>query len=556
MMFELIVSDIKVFTYGCYLLHSGHSPLPSFLLRIHYRNMPSKSLLDLPREVRMRIYKYCGATRACPINLGGEGRRAKIVHSLPELRRNPVPDCYHPLQRPSHRVVVTDPGEEVECFCDLVPLQLLLCCRTIYLEVAGLLYGENTFDVVWQDGGLQVFEQLSRAALASITSVQLDLGLIPRAPWSGWHGDGISRLFSTMSTRCTLFKLNLVLKFIFGAIEDFKVVRRELERLSGLKSCAVSLMQYQYTGIKHCDSEETLQQRAKQMVNSSTHDRKWLNGGFRFLELPTEVQLEVLRHTDLVGRWRRTWRYDGFVIRHGGSISVITNDDDKCCKSCTPTLFVCCCPHSNPSYSSTCACFVFPKALFHVSKQFSRLARQIFFAENRFIFRGHPATITWVFNHTKAEVLGLLRTVDFHIEVPSRFREPQLVPWLASWSQLVHCAMDRLNVSNLSLSIDAGMSYMRYKSRGISEHTLSHIHRFYFALLGPFRAYHWLRRLRQFFVFLMCFHDLEVRMEKMVKGQNYDSALEGKIPHTRRNPQLPHGAPHPDLEWKDGMSLK
>ena len=75
------------------------------------------------------------------------------------------------------------------------------------------------------------------------------------------------------------------------------------------------------------------------------------------------------------------------------------------------------------------------------------------------------------------------------------------------------------------------------------------------SIVTPLKENKQFTSLRSFHVFLPCFHHFETEAEKSVKGSDYDSAKDGKIPFTKRNPYFPHGVPDPSLEWEDGMEL-
>ena len=149
-------------------------------------------------------------------------------------------------------------------------------------------------------------------------------------------------------------------------------------------------------------------------------------------------------------------------------------------------------------------------------------------------------------------MLLLIQAIDFE------FGPEQVELWKddrtaqSSWREMLIFLSQHLNISQLYLTIDAGSAFDIYcgwtlgieRSRDISE--------FYRSLIEPLEEIAAFRGLRQFHVFLAVFWDYETCAEKAVKGPGYDSAKDGKIPLTRRNPFFPHGVPDQRGQREEG----
>ena len=97
-----------------------------------------------------------------------------------------------------------------------------------------------------------------------------------------------------------------------------------------------------------------------------------------------------------------------------------------------------------------------------------------------------------------------------------------------------------MKLTNLSLAINAGFTYPMYDEEGMEDYEREELKDSYDAIAQSLAE---LRGLGEFFVFLVCNHDMEVEIEKVAMGEDYDSAKKGKIDHTKRNWKYPLRAP-------------
>ena len=105
---------------------------------------------------------------------------------------------------------------------------------------------------------------------------------------------------------------------------------------------------------------------------------------FRFLDLPEELQINILSHTDLVAPESISW-VDGQGL-----------DLSACCKRCIDALEACCCPLQHAAFTSAqCTCWKIPKALFHVNSKVHKGATKVFFPQNSFKVHTLESPFTW-----------------------------------------------------------------------------------------------------------------------------------------------------------------
>lgn len=136
-------------------------------------------------------------------------------------------------------------------------------------------------------------------------------------------------------------------------------------QLPQLAECSIRVGQAPDTAL-HRLAEETV----ALLTNNPAHHLR----PFNFGSLPAEIQKHILTHTDLVSQSKVIWV-------HGGRL-VTTN----CCRQCTDALEACFCSVRHAAFSSMpCHCWVFPSALFLVSRKLTEYATEIFFSKNTFV---------------------------------------------------------------------------------------------------------------------------------------------------------------------------
>lgn len=182
---------------------------------------------------------------------------------------------------------------------------------------------------------------------------------------------------------------------------DKSLVAKMLEpiRRSGcVKSCAVLL-----DGDIKPDESKLARDSAKSFVESRPESFS------QFMELPVEIQAEVIAYASLTSSRSTAPNY---ASDHGlGTGTVLWNfnkglagySKSRCCGTCSPSHTVesiqtldiaaqfelpCFCSKTASAYSTTCICFDIPTHLFVVSRQFGRVAQEMFYRNNTFVVTG------------------------------------------------------------------------------------------------------------------------------------------------------------------------
>lgn len=271
----------------------------------------SFGFLNLPPSARTRIYELAGTVRCC------------VICVVEEWRRRPAPyRCgrFHPGS------AVYD-EESGGCYCDFVPMGLLLSCHSVYNEMMPILYGRNKFTLTsWFPGGCRFFQQLSAMATTSLRSLEVE---------TSSSGDEIGALLDWISTRCNPSELSLTFECQIRSQEEAESIYRHFTFLS-LQECAVNLGHPPKVGLDKFATSIAWKALGYNPVPRIP---------FPFMKLPGEIRRLVLRYACPVARCDDPY-YDGAdVICEKGRtfVDYCPNDRSPCCQKCSPVDFVCCC---------------------------------------------------------------------------------------------------------------------------------------------------------------------------------------------------------------------
>jgi hypothetical protein len=215
-----------------------------------------------------------------------------------------------------------------------------------------------------------------------------------------------------------------------------------------------------------------------------------------FEKLPTELRQQILAETDLVG--------------------------DKNAASSEKALIT-------------------SEEYFKVSSQFEEDARQVFFSSNRLVLESSEPSFTQsYFDDLSHEDLQRIRLLDFQFTIiqPDRWTDAKQ----KQWEELVEFVAKNMNIPHLSLSLDLGQAHSVFVDRQVEEQQLDWMREIHEKLVQPLKANPVFKQLKQFHLFWACSHADETRLEKEVKGQEYDSVKDGKVPYQKRDPDQPHNA--------------
>ena len=503
------------------------------ILRTLRMMAPRITLLDLPKPLRERIYRECGLTRPCLINVMTETVRQSLIT---QAGLDHSSGCFHLVRR---RLLVLPrlvPG--VPCVHASIPQQLLLVCRLLYDEILPILYGENKFqfqrrnkdDDKWRFNWMIGFGLL---AMACFTNLHFGFGDFPHKDAKQIPNHGVfladwrafcHRLAGVMKPH--QLKISLVCGVSDAATA--KLIVTPLTYLPTLKDCSLSLSSTP-------DAElmliaETVGRYAMSVRDPARHHRfnipRRRPAGFPWERLPPEIRISILSHTDLVVRWVSTQMSDrGLVIK-----SERLSFGYGCCEACTDALEDCCCPRRRSAFSLRCVCMRIPWALFLVSRAMYEEASAVFYGRNRLIFAGDPIQTINMLERLSDAARRKIRMMEI------KLYDSRMQDWEddeEDWYRLITLVKDHLDLSRLWLTINAAWD------RAGDIKTRWWLPTTYRRVIKPMRS---LKGLARFHVLFSADPAYESVAEKEVMGADYDSRTDGKI-DTRscRDSKYPRG---------------
>lgn len=538
------------------------------------------TLLSLPIKVRLKIYRYCGLIRPCPIDLNIEAIRQQwSAHDL--AKRDSIGLMVHHCQYQMMRSTVSQafdpdlpPG--LECFCPPLPHQLLRVCKAIHWEIETVLYGMNQFKISRYLPGdsLKVFSKLNPRIWQLLSSLHISLSEIPPLilgfpvrsieNFDGRSVEG-AKILQTWAAVCHSILCQIPsrqLKFSLSCnVSDVETARAVVAPLTELQATANTSI-----SLAASPEEREIKDIARGAVAQSTRTEPETPASHRatlsWASLPQELRFDILSRTDLVDcpfppRPFFTRQRHGFEIESGTLLARGT----ECCLDCTPTLATCACAPMRAAYSASCTCSTVPAALFRVTKQMKSEATMILFSKNRFILSGDfAANIMFIQSKLACDsgAASYIRKLDLEISIAQLYemRYPESEP-ACRWDALVASVASSLHMPKLWLSIDAGS----FRDRMVhlnndGDYDYSWLRASYTALTKPLHEH--MReqsRPEKFHVFLSWWIEEEEKIEKELMGQQYESASEGKLAWRARDPRFPHSAEMGRRYWRYSRSL-
>jgi hypothetical protein len=449
----------------------------------HFPTQPPSSIrgpsfLDLPYDVRHRVYVLAGLVRTCPIDLNREGEardNADEENSTVLSRLH----CYKPNARFLSASYIWY-EYDIDCLCRPLPIGLLYVSRAISKECCRVLYSENEFKICRsRHGGFLPLLRMAGSTLRTINSLSIRLNTCSCRPRRG-HKDqrrcdyhqtckgstfgrdkplnSISRndksvisdwksVCARVSSNIQPFRLRL---FVICDTANYEVATEVVEPLSKmptLQVCSIRLGQTPNHELR-CLARATVYQ-----VTGKSGDT--LSSRPSYTRLPTEIQQEILCHTDLIAPHVLTWE----PTRR---LRVI-----DCCRRCTDFLEACCCSLQHAAFSETCTCWKIPTDLFLISSSLHRTATRIFYQRNHFAVlpRGenftredaHPPLLEFI-TSLPPQALQHLRSIQCVFPALST---DFLIPGREAhchWLQTITFISNSLQLSKLSLTLDMSIS--------------------------------------------------------------------------------------------------
>lgn len=477
-----------------------------------------KNFLDLPENVRMRIYEYSGLIRSCPVDVATEKfRRKSLNHSA----------C---LRDPNKREVVgnwnTSFGARL-CDHPPFPLGIFLVSRAVYRDAFSAFYGQNKFRVrLCRRDDLSTFYGSTRSGLKYIRSLHVDLNsydnrIIKTAQPRG----SVLNLWHRFSGIVVKEMLDLKYFSIKCRVKDEVTAEEIVERIGYfpiLSGCAFHLNALPIGDVT------AVAKRAALDATTVPEDTV-IPQPFPFRELPKELQLMILRYL-LIVRW------DPFIHSFKSCVGYTALQSHKeqraqdvnslmCCGTCSVTGALCFCSYGQTAVSSRCSCFTSPLPYFLVNREMYEDASSIFYSNNRFVFiQENPDHMMRFFHPFSNVTLAKIRHLVFKFPpvyrtygspLPKFERTLQL-----SWSMVLRFIKEHLFLERLSLVIvDLGT----LGPQSIRSDRNEYLRR----LLTLFWT---IRGVQTYHVFLIDDAEFECTAEQVVMGPEYESAKSNKVP--------------------------
>ncbi|KAI0968455.1 hypothetical protein F4678DRAFT_443052 [Xylaria arbuscula] len=337
----------------------------------------STTFLDLPPKVRRRIYQYAGVTISGMVfSIYPEGMQLAWNHSVPEELR--------------------------------LATRLLQTCKAIRVEVESCLYSNNLI-AISEDNievGLDVIRRMTPKQCRSLRNLYIQLHVDYRGPSisperiAAWKATALHVLSHVNPRSLTL---NLVCD-----TRDSKETHDVLEPLFAFSGTLRAF------GLRIASTPDTrlISFARKAVARIEARFEIPCNQSFRFLNLPTELRLQILKYTDLVSPYNQVeWDSvqgfrvldptrscykstyaDDFLQR---SISGDQGSDlyDKkrlalrlfCCKIELPYETGDFCKRQCSAYSSICQCWIPPASLFLACRTMYEDAICVLYSCNRVV---------------------------------------------------------------------------------------------------------------------------------------------------------------------------
>ena len=337
-------------------------------------------------------------------------------------------------------------------------------------------------------------------------------------------------------------QLELSISGSFFDVQSTQEFLDPLLYLPRLKKCSIC------TGLVH---DKRLQLLVEHIVKKTTKRQKGYNkdmAQFPFTKLPGEIQLRILKYTDLIASDVLTWIPPmGFVPRRCET------------EKCEGGFY---CPSAHVAYSSSYFCWQMPTALFQTNSQIRQQALSVFYSYNRFSLKlrrpWSNLDYNWLAPHNfKNHMLYLLtpfpkyclqylRYLEWYVDFPEieslALGGEHHGLWLEALSLLAqHATLHQLTlVLDMTYDVDLhkhhrGLEGTKFARGYLSEDYTKQQWEHYREIVKPVAAR--LRGLKDFFIRLSwpvhtakvkVRDGMEVVLEKAVMGEKYDSFERGK----------------------------
>ena len=366
-----------------------------------------------------------------------------------------------------------------------------------------------------------------------ITRVEFPLGYEPR------YDKGIilewKRLCRHIACCILPNRLRLCLICDVKDVESAQEVIKPMRRLPILSACSIRLS----TKTNH-----TLRCMAIKATHELTGRDSSLPPLPRLPQLPHEIQIQILQHTDLVAPHDLRWAPEQGLL----CLSKSPNEKDSVWAQNPHALNPCelCFGVHKPRHplerqllktacASQCRCWRFPTELFLVSSAYHRDATRIFYSSNHFYVYGGTRNFLYKRDMCPRFIQQLPRDARQHLR-SIQFLLPKTAGWsMRYWKQDVLSLGCSVELSRLTVTIDG--SLWRNRDWSSTEASDKSAWERTQGIVEPFMK---LARLKDFYVHLGYPMNEELRsrrekvLERRVMGGDYDSEKRGKYLHRHR----------------------
>jgi hypothetical protein len=527
------------------------------------------SFLNLPHDIRHRVYVLAGLVRSCPIDLNREGEVKpdpdEEMWTLRHLRRG----CHDPHARFLGRSDKWN-EDDIDCVCRPLPIQLLYVSRAISKECSRVFYSENKFKICRsRHGGFLPLHRMAGSTLDSITSLSIRLNACScrsgrkhkdqrrcdyHQTCKGGAGgrdkplDTISRndkaVISDWRSVCARISSNIqpfhLRLFVICDTANYQVATEVVEPLANmptLRACSIRLGQ---------TPNHELRRLAQATVNQVTSKFGGISRRRPFsTQLPIEIQEEILGYTDLIVPQVLEWE---------STRGLIVSD---CCGKCTDALEACCCSLQHAAFSETCTCWKIPTDLFLISPSLHKAATKSFYQKNsfaiysseRFVRTDARPPLLEFLKSLPPQALQHLRSIQCVFPALSTNFFNQGSEAHSHWLQTITFICNNLQLSKLNLTLDmsvdrASASDTAYMSSQEVSDMVDAMWVMYQRIVEPLMGTPLDRALKNLFIKLSWPLDdaerhirdaRERTLEQRIMGEDYDAVLRGKYERDWRN---------------------
>ena len=273
---------------------------------------------------------------------------------------------------------------------------------------------------------------------------------------------------------------------------------------------------------------------------------------FPFLQLPKEIQLEILKWTDLVDHRHGHCDQAALWIAEDGRFTVYNPFAREEKKYLCPYRCGLCEPHSGTINTS----------LLYVSKQLYPDSLEVLLGHNRIVLgNGHDRNLEYL-KSLPPYLRRLIRHLhlQFHevedFDHDEKDRHCCVISNPEGWDRLIMWIADNLNLSILHLTIDLGGNFQEVEDKDGTYFTYIDEAMFIRAYIRIALPLFKLRGLYRCFVFLACKFRMEAELERLAIGDRAYNSLEyDKVPPISRHSDVPHAWPPTNVSWHESVSL-